>query len=85
MSKKKLTTNAGCPVVDNQNVMTAGRRGPQLLQDVWCLEKLGHFDRENDAPARSSRRVCKQMSRRAAMRESALKRVCRSNIFHFQN
>ncbi len=30
-----LTTNAGAPVVDNQNVMTAGPRGPQLLQDVW--------------------------------------------------
>ena len=26
MSKKKLTTNAGCPVVDNQNAMTAGPR-----------------------------------------------------------
>jgi len=35
MSKEtKLTTNAGAPVVDNQNVMTAGPRGPQLLQDV---------------------------------------------------
>ncbi|MFA7242800.1 MAG: catalase [Sulfuricellaceae bacterium] len=44
--QKKLTTNAGCPVVDNQNVMTAGPRGPQLLQDVWFLEKLAHFDRE---------------------------------------
>ena len=44
--KKKLTTNAGAPVVDNQNIMTAGRRGPALLQDVWFLEKLGHFDRE---------------------------------------
>lgn len=44
--KKKLTTNAGCPVSDNQNVMTAGPRGPQLLQDVWFLEKLAHFDRE---------------------------------------
>jgi catalase len=44
--KKKLTTNAGCPVADNQNVMTAGARGPQLLQDVWFLEKLAHFDRE---------------------------------------
>jgi catalase len=44
--KKKLTTNAGCPVVDNQNVLTAGPRGPQLLQDVWYLEKLAHFDRE---------------------------------------
>jgi catalase len=28
---KKLTTNAGGPVVDNQNVLTAGRRGPQRL------------------------------------------------------
>ena len=44
--KKKLTTNAGCPVVDNQNVLTAGPRGPQLLQDVWFLEKMAHFDRE---------------------------------------
>ena len=42
----KLTTTAGAPVVDNQNVMTAGPRGPQLLQDVWFLEKLAHFDRE---------------------------------------
>jgi len=33
-------------VADNQNVMTAGSRGPQLLQDVWFLEKLAHFDRE---------------------------------------
>ena len=43
---KKLTTAFGCPVADNQNVMTAGPRGPQLLQDVWFLEKLAHFDRE---------------------------------------
>jgi catalase len=47
MSKdKKLTTIFGCPIQDNQNVMTAGPRGPQLLQDVWFLEKLAHFDRE---------------------------------------
>jgi hypothetical protein len=46
MAEKKLTTNAGAPVVDSQNVMTAGRRGPALLQDVWYLEKLAHFDRE---------------------------------------
>ena len=44
--KKKLTTNAGAPVSDNQNVMTAGPRGPQLLQDAWFLEKLANFDRE---------------------------------------
>jgi len=43
---KKLTTAVGAPVPDNQNVMTAGPRGPMLLQDVWFLEKLAHFDRE---------------------------------------
>ena len=43
---KKLTTNAGAPVVDNNNIMTAGPRGPVLLQDVWFLEKLASFDRE---------------------------------------
>lgn len=46
MSKKKLTTVGGAPVPDNQNILTAGPRGPQLLQDVWFLEKLAHFDRE---------------------------------------
>lgn len=44
--KPKLTTVAGAPVWDNQNSLTAGRRGPMLLQDVWFLEKLAHFDRE---------------------------------------
>jgi catalase len=44
--KKKLTNNVGAPVGDNQNVMTAGPKGPVLLQDVWFLEKLAHFDRE---------------------------------------
>lgn len=44
--KKKLTSTSGAPVVDNQNVMTAGKRGPMLMQDVWYLEKLAHFDRE---------------------------------------
>jgi len=44
--KKKLTTNAGAPVTDNQNVLTAGPRGPMLLQGVWFLEKLASFDRE---------------------------------------
>jgi catalase len=41
----KLTTAAGAPV-DNNNSQTAGPRGPVLLQDVWLLEKLAHFDRE---------------------------------------
>jgi catalase len=45
-AKSKLTMTNGCPVADNQNVLTAGKRGPMLLQDVWFLEKLAHFDRE---------------------------------------
>lgn len=44
--KKKLTTNVGAPVSDNQNVVTAGTRGPMLLQSVWFMETLAHFDRE---------------------------------------
>lgn len=47
MTKKKtLTTAAGIPVSDNQNSLTAGERGPTLLQDHVLLEKLAHFNRE---------------------------------------
>lgn len=42
----KLTTSWGAPVGDNQNSMTAGSRGPTLIQDVHLLEKLAHFNRE---------------------------------------
>lgn len=41
-----LTTAFGAPVVDNQNSMTAGPRGPVLIQDVWLLEKLANLNRE---------------------------------------
>ncbi|MFC1619787.1 catalase [Candidatus Neomarinimicrobiota bacterium] len=43
---EKLTSNVGRPIPENQNVKTAGTRGPMLLEDVWYLEKLAHFDRE---------------------------------------
>ena len=47
MSKNpKLTTTAGAPVSDNQNSMTAGPRGPVLMQDYQLLEKLAHQNRE---------------------------------------
>ncbi|KZL16178.1 catalase [Pseudovibrio sp. Ad37] len=45
-NQPKLTTAFGSPVPDNQNIQTAGPRGPALLQDVWFLEKMAHFDRE---------------------------------------
>jgi len=46
MKGKYLTTNQGVPISDNQNSMTAGQRGPVLLQDVQFIEKMAHFDRE---------------------------------------
>lgn len=44
---KTLTTASGAPVADNQNSLSAGPRGPLLLQDFHLIEKLAHFNREN--------------------------------------
>jgi catalase len=44
--KKTLTTTAGIPVGDNQNSLTAGQRGPLLVQDWQLFEKHAHVDRE---------------------------------------
>jgi len=41
-----LTTAAGIPVGDNQNALTAGDRGPLLVQDWQLFEKHAHFNRE---------------------------------------
>jgi catalase len=41
-----LTTTGGNPVADNQNSVTAGPRGPLLMQDYQLLEKLAHQNRE---------------------------------------
>src|SRR5712691_6811066 len=45
-SKISLTTAAGIPVSDNQNALTAGPRGPLLVQDWQLFEKHAHFNRE---------------------------------------
>ncbi len=42
----QLSTASGIPVDDNQNSITAGPRGPVLLQDFHLIEKLQHFNRE---------------------------------------
>jgi len=34
---KRLTTMAGAPVTDNQNSITAGPRGPVLMQDYQLI------------------------------------------------
>jgi catalase len=44
--KNTLTTAAGIPVGDNQNSLTAGPRGPLLVQDWQLFEKHAHFNRE---------------------------------------
>ncbi len=41
-----ISTNAGAPIPSNEHVLTAGERGPVLLQDYFFLEKMAHFDRE---------------------------------------
>jgi len=44
--EKKLTTGFGMPVDNDLNSVTAGPKGPVLVQDVHLIEKLAHFDRE---------------------------------------
>src|SRR6056297_2551193 len=46
MKKKKLTTTGGAPISNNQNSITAGKRGPVLMQDYQLMEKLAHQNRE---------------------------------------
>ncbi|QEG40945.1 catalase [Roseimaritima ulvae] len=41
-----MTTNQGVVVSDDQNTLTAGPRGPQLLEDFVMREKITHFDHE---------------------------------------
>ncbi|MFP4527776.1 MAG: catalase [Candidatus Kapaibacterium sp.] len=43
---KKLTTESGRPYFENEDSMTAGPRGPVLLQDAILHEKMAHFNRE---------------------------------------
>ena len=46
MIQSSVTTASGIPVADNQNSISAGPRGPLLLQDFHLIEKLQHFNRE---------------------------------------
>jgi catalase len=45
-NQKKLTTASGKPYAENENSMSAGPRGPLLLQDFILHEKMSHFNRE---------------------------------------
>src|SRR5450432_3969897 len=44
--EKKLTTAAGIPYYHNEDTLSAGPRGPLLLQDFILHEKMAHFNRE---------------------------------------
>ncbi len=44
--KKTLTTADGAPVADTENALTAGPRGPLLMQDVQLIEQIQRFNRE---------------------------------------
>ncbi|MEG1516158.1 MAG: catalase, partial [Clostridia bacterium] len=46
MDVRKLTNEVGAPVGQNEHSITAGPRGPVMMQDVWLMEKMAHFDRE---------------------------------------
>ena len=46
MADHHLTSASGAPIADNNNSVSAGPRGPLLLQDFWLIEKLAHFARE---------------------------------------
>ena len=41
-----LTTSSGAPLGDNEHSLTAGVRGPLLMQDYQLIDKLAHFVRE---------------------------------------
>lgn len=43
---KKLTNDFGNIIADNQNSLSAGAKGPLLMQDYILLEKLAHQNRE---------------------------------------
>lgn len=43
---EKLSNEVGAPVADNENSITAGPRGPVVMQDVLLMEKMAHFNRE---------------------------------------
>jgi catalase len=44
--RKRMTTDAGRPVGDNQNSLTVGPRGPVVFEDILLFEKMAHFNRE---------------------------------------
>lgn len=44
--RKTLTTADGAPIANQENSLTAGPRGPLLMQDVQLIEQMQRFNRE---------------------------------------
>jgi hypothetical protein len=65
-----LTTSSGMPVADNQNSLTAGPRGPVLMQDFHLPEKLAHQNRERIPSAPSTPRAPAPTARSPSPRTS---------------
>ena len=45
-SNKSITNNFGAPLPNNEHSLSAGIRGPLLMQDYFYMEKMAHFNRE---------------------------------------
>lgn len=43
---QEMISNEGKKIADDENSLTAGDRGPTLLEDFLAREKIAHFDRE---------------------------------------
>ena len=56
----RMTTTAGAPVADNQNSLTAGPRGPVLMQDYQLTREAGPPEPRADPGAR---RPCQGLGR----------------------
>ncbi|CAI4228555.1 unnamed protein product [Auanema sp. JU1783] len=44
--RNNITTSNGAPIAGKNAVLTAGPRGPMLMQDVVYMDEMAHFDRE---------------------------------------
>lgn len=44
--EQRMTTELGVKIANNQNMLTAGARGPALSEDFHYFDKMGHFDQE---------------------------------------
>jgi catalase len=72
-----VTTTAGNPVADNQNSITAGPRGPLLMQDYQPVEKLARQNRERIRQRPVHAKGTAAISRKLCTR-SIISECCRS-------